>query len=173
MGVLRRSAAALIKAVVRLAPEESRAWAEAMQRELDWIESDWEALLWAIGGTVATLRHAGAVWQAWLIQKIRRENEMNKSENKATGIGLGVLSAVMLVACGAAGLRLVSILLPGLELDHARWAYWLAVMAIPEAIFVAATIALWRKSGPVAAGVLATVLGVGMHVAVHLSLHWQ
>ena len=60
---------------------------------------------------------------------------------------------------------------PGLGLDHSGWAYWMALLAIPEAIFVIATVMLWRKRGPVAAGILATVLGMGMHVAVHMAMH--
>jgi hypothetical protein len=43
-------------------------------------------------------------------------------------------------------------------------------MVVPEAIFVGATIALWRKRGPVAAGILATGLMMALHVAVHFSM---
>ena len=85
---------------------------------------------------------------------------------------MGMLSALALVGCAFAGLRIISILLPGLGLEHSRWAYWLAVLAIPEAIFVAATVMLWRKKGPIAAGILATGLVMALHVAVHFTLHW-
>jgi hypothetical protein len=46
------------------------------------------------------------------------------------------------------------------------------VLAIPEAVFVIATVMLWRKKGPVAAGILATGLVMALHVAVHFTLHW-
>jgi hypothetical protein len=75
-----------------------------------------------------------------------------------------------LVGCALAGLRLISLLFPGLGLEHSHWAYWLAVLAIPEAIFVAATVLLWRKKGPVAAGILATGLAIALHVGVHLAM---
>ena len=94
---------------------------------------------------------------------------MNSTGKKALGVGLGMLSALALVGCALAALRIIGILFPGLE--HAPWVYWLAVMAIPEAIVVAATVMLWRKKGPVAAGILATGLVMALHVAVHLTLH--
>jgi hypothetical protein len=40
MGAPRTLAARLLRAVVRLAPAESRDWAAAMLRELDFIEGD-------------------------------------------------------------------------------------------------------------------------------------
>jgi hypothetical protein len=117
---------------------------------------------------MAILRHAASGWYAWF-KGTTKERSMNNTGKKGLGIGLGLLSAVALVGCGLAALRIAGILFPGLE--HSPWAYWLAVMAIPEAIFVAATVLLWRKRGPVAAGVLAIVLVVAMHVAVRLTLH--
>jgi hypothetical protein len=131
MGAPRKLAGALLRGMVRLAPQESRDWATAMLRELGFIEGEWAALFWALGSATAILRHATSAWRDW---------------------------------------RILGILFPGLE--HSPWAYWLAVMAIPEAIFVAATVMLWRKKGPVAAGILATGLVMALHVAVHLTLHW-
>jgi hypothetical protein len=137
---------------------------------LDFIEGDLAALLWALGSAAAILRHAASVWRAWLQRKSEKETRMNKTGKKVLGIGLGMLSALALVGCAFASLRILGILFPGLE--HSSWAYWLAVMAIPEAIFVAATVMLWRKKGPIAAGILATGLVMALHVAVHFTLHW-
>ena len=170
MGTPRNLAARLLRAVLRLAPEESRDWALATLRELDFIEGDWAALFWALGSAAAILRHAASGWRALLNRKSNKEAGMNTTGKKALGVGLGMLSALSLVGCALAGLRIISILFPGLE--HSPWAYWLAVLAIPEAIFVAATVMLWRKRGPMAAGILAMALVVAMHVAVHLTLHW-
>jgi hypothetical protein len=83
---------------------------------------------------------------------------------------LGALYALMLVGCAFAGLRLTAILFPGLGLDHAPWTFWLAVVVVPETILVTATVLLWRKRGPLAAGILATSLVVGLHLAVHLAM---
>jgi hypothetical protein len=170
MGAPRTLAAKLLRAVVRLAPAESRDWAAAMLRELDFIEGDWAALFWALGSATAILRHAVSVWRAWLSSNLKKEAGMNTTGKKALGVGLGILSALALVGCAFATLRILGTLFPGLE--HSPWAYWLAVLAIPEAIFVAATVMLWRKKGPVAAGILATGLVMALHVAVHFTLHW-
>ena len=95
---------------------------------------------------------------------------MNNAPRKALGVAIGALSALMLVGCALAVLRIAGILFPQLDLDHSNWLYWLAVMAIPETVFVAATVLLWRRKGPVAAGILATGLVMVLHVAVHLAL---
>jgi hypothetical protein len=169
MGAPRKLAAALLRGVLRLAPVESRDWAMAMLRELDFIQGEWAALLWALGSAAAILRHAASAWREWLKRKTKEETGMSNTGKKVLGVGLGILSGLALVGCALAVLRIISILFPGLE--HSPWAYWLAVLAIPETVFVAATVILWRKRGPVAAGILAMVLVVAMHVAVHLTLH--
>ena len=97
---------------------------------------------------------------------------MNNKGKMAVGVGLGMLSALALVGCAFAVLRILGLLFPGLGHSNSSWVYWLAVMAIPEAIFVVATVLLWRKRGPVAAGILATGLVMALHVAVHFTLHW-
>jgi hypothetical protein len=169
MGRPRRLAVKLLSAVLRHAPDDSRDWASAMLRELDFIEGDWAALLWAIGSATAILRRAASVWRLRFKNKTMEGRMINKGK-KALGVGLGMLSALALVGCALATLRIAGLVFPGL--DHSPWAYWLAVMAVPEAIFVAATVMLWRKKGPVAAGILAAALVVALHVAVHLTLHW-
>lgn len=170
MGAPRRLAARLLREVARLAPSTTQEWASAMLRELDFIEGDWAALLWALGSAAAILRHVASGWRTWLNRKANKEAGMNNSSKKALGVGIGMVSALMLVGCAFAVLRIASLIFPGLGLDHAGWANWLAIMAIPEAIFVAATVLLWRKRGPVAAGILATGLVMGLHVAVHLAM---
>jgi hypothetical protein len=170
MALPRKLAAALLRAVLRLAPERSRDWAQAMLHELEFVSGEWSALYWALGSATAILRQAASSWKTWFTRKSKKEAGMNNTGKKAMGVGLGALSALMLVGCAFAGLRLTAILFPSLGLDHAPWTFWLAIIIVPEAIFAAATVMLWRKRGPVAAGILATMLGVGMHVAVHLAM---
>jgi hypothetical protein len=170
MGAPRRLGRALLGGALRMAPRESRDWAGAMLGELDFIEGEWAALFWALGSMTAVVRHAAGGWRAWLNRRSQQEEGMNTTGKRALGVGLGMLSALALVGCAFAVLRILGILFPGLE--HSPWAYWLAVMAIPETIFVAATVMLWRKKGPLAAGILATGLVMALHVAVHLTLHW-
>jgi hypothetical protein len=86
------------------------------------------------------------------------------------GVALGMISALMLAGCAFAVLRIAGFLFPGLGIEHAEWTHWLAVIVIPETIFVAAAVVLWRKRGPVAAGILTTALMIALHVAVHLAM---
>jgi hypothetical protein len=169
MGAPRKLAAGLLRAVLRLAPSESSGWAYAMLRELDFIESDWAALFWALGSTAALLRHAANGWGARLRSKLQKEADMNSTGKKAMGVGLGAFSALMLAGCAFAILRIAAILFPGLHLEHSDWAFWLVVIIVPEAIFVAAAVMLWRKRGPVAAGILTLGLVLALHLGVHLA----
>lgn len=47
----RRLALKISRAVLRMAPPGVQDWAKAMLCEMDFIESDWTALLWALSGT--------------------------------------------------------------------------------------------------------------------------
>jgi len=170
MAMPRRLAAALLRAVLRLAPERSHDWARAMLHELEFIDGEWAALYWALGSATAILRQAASSWKSWLPRKSKEEAEMSNTGKKAMGVGLGALSALMLVGCAFAVLRIAGLLFPGLDLEHAEWTHWLAVIVIPETIFVVTAVLLWRKRGPVAAGILTTALMIGLHVAVHLSM---
>ena len=51
--------------------DESREWASAMLRELDFVDSDWEALLWALGSTSCDFHafRAAGLW-VWLGKSI-------------------------------------------------------------------------------------------------------
>ena len=170
MGAPRKLAATLLRAVLRMAPEESREWAAAMLRELDFIEGEWAAFFWALGSATAILRHAASVFQTWLKTSKKEGAAMNNTGRKVLGVGIGAVSALMLVGCAFAVLRIAAILFPGLGIEHAEWTHWLAVIVIPEAIFVAATVLLWRKRGPVAAGILAMALVMALHLAVHFAM---
>jgi hypothetical protein len=77
MGAPRRFVGALLRAVLRLAPIESRDWALAMLRELDFIEGEWAALFWGLGSSMAILRHAASGWRGWFRSKSNQEAGMN------------------------------------------------------------------------------------------------
>ena len=171
MGAPRRFAQRLLEALVNLAPSGSRDWASAMLRELDFIRGDWAALYWALGSAAAICRHAAKGWRNWFKrQKGKEEAKMNNTGKKVVGVGMGALSALALVGCALAILRITDLLFPGIGLAQAKWAYWLAVLIVPEAIFIFAAVFLWRKKGPVAAGILTIGLMMGLHVAVHLAM---
>lgn len=97
---------------------------------------------------------------------------MNGTGKKALGVGMGALSALMLIGCAFAVLRIADILFPSLGIRHMEWTHWLGVLIIPEAIFITAAVLLWKKKGPVAVGILTFGLAMALHVAVHFAMRW-
>jgi len=170
MGAPRRWANALLGAALRLAPPVTREWASAMLSELDFIPGEWSALFWALGSLAAIVRHAG---RNWLLNSIRsrQEKRMNPKTKKAVGVASGAISAIMLAGCAFALLRIVDLLFPSLNIAKTEWTHWLAAIFLPEAIFIVAAIALWRKRGPVAAGILLTAIAIGLHFVIHVAMH--
>jgi hypothetical protein len=57
---IRRLASAILTAAVRRASPGVREWGTAMLREMDFVESDWAALLWAIGSVPVLFKHSEA-----------------------------------------------------------------------------------------------------------------
>jgi hypothetical protein len=177
MGAPRRLAAALLRAVLRLAPAVSREWAGAILRELDFVPGEWSALWWALGSVAAVVLHAGRNWRRWFDQfeskgaKAKGEGRMNSTGKKAIGVVSGVVSALMLVGCAFALLRITDMLFPGLGIAQTEWTHWLSVIVIPECVFLGAAILLWRKRGPIAAGILLVAFAIGLHVVVHIAHH--
>jgi hypothetical protein len=97
-----------------------------MLRELDFIEGEWPALFWALSGAAAILRHAASAWRKWLKRKTGEETGMNDTGKKLLGVGLGILSALALVGCALAGLRIISILFRGWNIHsgYTGWQCW-------------------------------------------------
>ena len=156
MSAARKLASRLLRAVARLSSAESQDWANAMLRELDFIENDWAALFWALGSTTAIFRHSGRGFRKWFGKGSTYEEErMNNLGKKTVGVVTGIALSVMLVVCAFGLLYLTSRLFPGLGLDRIEWTHWLTVIVIPEMIFIVAAVKLWRKRAPVALGVLA------------------
>jgi hypothetical protein len=166
MTAARRFATRLLLAVARHVCAESREWAEAMLRELDFIESDWEALLWALGSARAMCRHVGRERQSR-----HEEARVNEIGKKAVGMaeGVGMAVALLLLALGVMwmGFRYF----PSWGLEQAEWKHVLLMIVIPETIFVAAIIGLWRRRRPMAVGILLSAAVLATHVIVHLATH--
>jgi len=172
MGAPRRLAYALLRLVLRLAPEPSREWASAMLHELGFIPGEWAALFWALGSAAAVFRHAGRNWRRWIPQwRSNKEGHVNSKSKKAIGIASGALAALALAGSAFALLRIVDLLFPGLGIARTEWTHWFGAIVIPEAVFLAAGILLWRKRGPVAAGILLTAVAIGLHFAIHVASH--
>jgi hypothetical protein len=142
-----------------------------MLRELDFIEGEWAALFWALGSATAILRHAASSWRMCISRKKgSEERHMNPTGKKALGVASGMVLAITVALSAFGLLRLVAVLFPGLGLEQMHWTHWLGAIVVPEIIFVVSAILLWRRRTPIAAGILLTAIGIGVHVAVHLAM---
>jgi hypothetical protein len=172
---LRKLASKLLQAVVRRTPGDSQCWGNAMLRELDFVETDWAALWWALGSAAAIFRHSipreVAAWvgkqSGWLKQETLRS-----MARKATGLGTGVVISISVSMACIFGLTHVSpFLFPELHLAQMRWAQYMSVLWIPETIFVMAAVALWRRRRAMSVGILVSAITLMTHFMIYVSTH--
>jgi len=169
MSLLRRLAVRWLETVGRNAPPACREWASAMLHELDFIESDWAALLWALGSTAAVSRHCLRAW----VRGRKEEATMKDAAMKVAGVLLGVLIAVAVMGAGAFGVHGVLFrFFPTLEHHGAPWPVWIIALLL-EALLVVGTVKLWQKRRPMAIGILLAAVVFGTHFVVHLATHWN
>ena len=172
MSILRQFAIKLLSAVVRTSPEESRDWASAMLRELDFIEGDWAALFWALGSTTVIFRYSGRqLLVRFQNQRVIKKVFMNVFQKRALGFIAG--SAIALVAAIAilALIHLSADLFSLGNPERMSRTAWALIAALSEGAVIVAAIALWRKRRPMAVGILLSAIAIGAHVAIHLSTH--
>jgi hypothetical protein len=173
MSRVRALASSVLRTAFRYAPRNSRDWVTAMLAELDYIESDWAALFWAIGSTTAIFRHSIRGWREWFVKSsVGKENAMpNGTGNRTVGILMGAGIAGMLVVCAFGLVDLLFHLFPKWDLGPMPW--WMVVIVIPEIIFVLSIVLLWRKRRPMALGILLTAIILVTHFAVHIATHFH
>lgn len=165
--------------MLRLAPEERRAWAEAMLRELDFIEGEWGALLWALGCTTAIFRECLQGWVTWLwkqcasllgIRSTEEENRMNSTGKKTvgvlTGIGIALAFGVVMYLLR----NVIADMLLAVGIQRSMMSHIFSVIVPTELIVVVAAILLWRRQrAAVAIGLLVPAVVMGAHVVVFLA----
>jgi hypothetical protein len=170
MSVPRKIATWLLGAVLRYSSAESQEWASAMQRELDFIESDWAALIWALGSTTAIFRHSGRELLALFGTKLEiKEEKVNDNQKRVLGVMTGVGTGFLLAVGGFVLLLVVLHLFsdPG----QMPFAAQLTIVGVPEIIFAVIAIKLWRKRRPIAVGVLSSAILLAAHVVTHVATH--
>jgi hypothetical protein len=172
MSAPRKLAVRLFRTAVRYVSGESQDWAKAMLGELDYIENDWAALFWALGSTTAIFRHSVAQGLiAWLRKRFTAKGGFmaESFEKKAAGVISGIAVAVAVTA-GAFGLVwLLFYYFPAWDLGPIPW--WVAVIVIPELIFIIAAVTLWRKRKLMATGIMVYAALLVTHFIVHLATH--
>ena len=175
----RALAEKLLRTMLRLAPEERRAWAEAMLRELDFIGRDskwgeWAALVWALGCTTAIFRECLRGWGTWLwkqcmyllgIRSTEEGNKMNSTGKKTLGVLAGIGMALALGVILFFMRNVISNTLLAIGVPRTMWTHILTVILPAEVIVVVAAIVLWRRRlAPVAIGMLLTGFVMAAHV---------
>jgi hypothetical protein len=66
---------------------------------------------------------------------------------------------------------LLLVIFPASTLKGVESVQMLAVIVVPETIFVVAAVALWRKRRPMAVGLVLSAVTLVAHVVVHLTTH--
>jgi hypothetical protein len=166
MSFARRFAERVLRAILRRAPDDSRDWANAVLRELDFIESDWTALLWAIGGAFAMIRYSLPRWLKRRLGDSRHGKTLTivNIHKKAAGVATEGGMAAVVALCATGLVQLVLHRFPGWD-SPISW--WLGIVIVPEIIFMIGAIALWRKQKPVAVGLLLLGITLVTHFAIH------
>jgi hypothetical protein len=187
MGAGRSLAARLLRLMLRYAPEERRAWVEAMLRELDFIgfdddpkssKGEWAALFWALGCTTAIFREFLRGWGTWLakwclkllgIRSEREGDKMNSTGKKTLGVLAGIGMALALGVTLFFLAPSIANMLHTVGVPRTMWSHLLTVLLPAEVIVVVAAVLLWRRRyAPVAVGLLLTGFVMAAHVAVML-----
>jgi hypothetical protein len=175
MTVLRRLAARVLHSAVRRSSADSKCWGDAMLGELDFVESDWAAQLWALGSTAALLRHSVRHQMRTELEKRFGPSARLLLKNlgkKAIGILSGVVIASgVLTICVLGLFYVVPMLFPARQVEREPFVEFLTVIVIPETVFIAVAIALWRKKKPMAAGLLLAAMTFITHVVIHAATH--
>jgi hypothetical protein len=171
MSVPRKIATGLLRAVLRYSSAESQEWASAMLRELDFIESDWAALFWALGSTTAIFKHSGRRIWVWVGRQFGfEEGTMNDFQKRAVGVITGVGIAAAVTICF---MVLVHLSARIFGFSDSAWMPRFAMLmaALMEVLFVISVVVLWRKRRPMAVGILLSAVLLGTHFVVHIATH--
>jgi hypothetical protein len=146
-----------------------------MLAELDFIESDWAALFWAMGSTTALLRHSVPHQLRAKLEKRFGPSARMLLKNLGKKV-IGILSGVViasgvLTVCVLGLFYVVPMIFPERQVERAPLVELLTVIVIPETVFIAVAIALWRKKRPVATGLLLAAITFITHVVIHATTH--
>ncbi len=145
-----------------------------MLSELDFIESDWAALFWALGSARAIFKHSiPRQLRSWLGTRSSQEQApvLKHIRRNAAGTLSGIGIAVGVLAAAFGLVRLLLVIFPASSLTGVESAEMLAVIVVPEVIFLVAAVALWRKKRPMAVGLVLSAVILVAHVVVHITTH--
>jgi hypothetical protein len=169
MSISRRTASRLLHFIVRHSPEPSRSWAGAMLREMDFMDDDWAALVWALGSATAICRLS-------LIQRLKgwqhgagRAARPTRTRRILTALSGMTAAVVILGTCAMtlAALTRASWFEPGQE----KLAGQLLVVAIPATVYLLGGVMLMARKRRVVSGILAAGATLVAHSLLYLTTH--
>ena len=167
MSLIRKAASRWLTVMSRYLPAPGREWANAMLREVDFVEGDWPALLWTLGSTAALCRYSISL-ELGALNKNRREQLSTKRMARSMFAMLGGAAAavIFLSLCTAtfAGLLQASWFDPVQQ----KLADRLLIVVIPETAYLASALAFWRRKKTFAVG----ILGAGVLLMAHAVMHF-
>jgi len=163
MSPIRDVARRVLHFVARLAPPRTRSWGEAMIGEMDHIDDEWDALRWALGGTLALCRCS-------LIEHLRNLRNLLAAELSAQRKAMHLIKSI-LSGVGVAGVVLIISMLIlttlqrtyWVEPSQARFAQMLFAVVVPDGLCLLAALALWRPQRRLTSGILAAGAALGAH----------
>jgi predicted nucleic acid-binding Zn ribbon protein len=170
MSAIRKAASRWLSAAIRHLPAPSQEWANAMLREMDFVEGDWPALWWVVG--------SGAVLCGYSIAlELRALNARCRKQLSAERMASRMFP--MLAGAGAALIFLGVCIAVFSSLLHAAWfnpvqhklADRLLIVVIPETAYLAGTLALWRRRRTFAVGILGAGVLLMAHAIAHFAAH--
>jgi len=146
-----------------------------MLRELDFVEGDWQALLWTLGSATALARHSAPRQLRSAVRK--RVGPAGRlvlswiAENAAGVLSGVIIAAGVLTLSAWGGPDLMSTAVPQWQAGHARLLELLTFVLIPESVFIVAALALWRRRRNIAVGLLLSAMTFTTHLVVHVANH--
>jgi hypothetical protein len=163
MSPIRGVARRVLHFVVRFASPGTRSWGEAVIGEMEHIDDDWAALLWALGGALALARCS-------LIEYIKNLRNLVADKLPAQKEAAHLIKFVF-SGVGVAGLVLMVSMFTLTTLKHAYWvepsqtrfAQLLFAVVIPDVLCLLAGRALWHPRRPLTSGILAAGAALGAH----------
>jgi len=139
-----------------------------MLRETDFVEGDWSALLWVLGSAAGLCRYSVSLELRALKKKCMPLSARQVARGALPPLAGIAVSALFLTICLAA---LSYLLASGLEPGQQRLADRLLWVAVPETVYVAGVLALWRRRKGFALGIMGAGVLLLAHAITHVVTH--
>jgi hypothetical protein len=140
-----------------------------MLRETDFVENDWSALRWALGSMAALCRTSVSV-ELRALDRECRELSVKRIAQGTLPLLSGVAAALIFLSICVA---IFSALLRASWFEPAqqRLVDRLLIVAVPETVYLAGVLVLWRRRKTIAVGILGSGVLLIVHAIIHFASH--